>query len=119
MFICPMRKYGREQPIIHMDDLSELLIDSKSDEKFNRLFRNLIKKNKYIIEKRGSSDYYIINDGKNSLGFDISLEKYDYIKNKNLAACDTLMERIKREFYILERLISLSLIHISEPTRPY
>lgn len=29
-------------------------------------------------------------------------------KNKNLAACDTLMERIKREFYILERLISFT-----------
>ena len=32
-----MRKYGREQPIIHMDDLSELLIDSKSDEKFSEI----------------------------------------------------------------------------------
>ena len=61
-----------------------------------------------MIETRGSSDYYNINDGKNSMGFDISLEKYDYIKNKNLAACDTLMERIKREFYILERLISFT-----------
>lgn len=102
------RKLGREQPDLHMDDLSNLLCDPKSDEKFNRIFRSRLKKNRLIVEKRASRDYYIVTDGKNSLGYDISAEKYDYAKSKDPETADRLIERIKRDFYILERLVSFT-----------
>lgn len=91
-----------------MDDLSELLIDAKTDEKFNRLFRNTLKKNRLSVEKRGSRDYYIITDGRESLGFDVSSEKYEYAKNRSADAADRLVERIKRDFGILTRLVSFT-----------
>ncbi|MCM1523587.1 MAG: hypothetical protein NC120_03920 [Ruminococcus sp.] len=91
-----------------MNDLSEVLVDPRSDEKFNRLFRNTLKKNHLAVEKRSSRDYYIITDGKDSLGFDISAEKYDFVKNRSAAAAGRLVEKVKRDFDILERLVSFT-----------
>lgn len=91
-----------------MNDLSEVLVDPRSDEKFNRLFRNTLKKNHLAVEKRSSRDYYIITDGKDSLGFDISAEKYDFVKNRSAAAAGRLVEKVKRDFNILERLVSFT-----------
>lgn len=91
-----------------MDELRDLLIDPKTDEKFNRLFRSSLKKNKLTVKSRGSRDYYIVTDGNESLGFDISAEKYDYAKNRSNSACEKLMERVNRDFYILSRLVSFT-----------
>ncbi len=91
-----------------MDDLSKLLVDPKSEEKFNRLFRNQLKKSRLLVEKRASRDYYIVTDGKDSLGFDVSAEKYDFVRSKSPEAADRLIERIKRDFYIHERMVSFT-----------
>lgn len=92
-----------------MKDLNDLLVDSRTDEKFNRLFRNVLKKNKYFVEKRGSRDYYYIkNEGGETLGFDVSSEKFEFARTKSPEAADKLMERIIRDFGILERLVSFT-----------
>ncbi len=91
-----------------MDELSEMLVDTKTDEKFNRLLRGLLKKNRLSVERRGSEDYYIITDGKDSLGFDVSAEKYDYAKSRSNGPAEQLVERINHEFAILERLVSFT-----------
>lgn len=93
---------------LHMDELSELLIDNKTDEKFNRLFRSALKKNRFSVEKRGSRDYYIITDGNSSLDFDVSSEKFEYARNRSPEAINKLMERVIRDFGILERMISFT-----------
>lgn len=91
-----------------MDDLSELLIDSRTDERFNRLFRSVLKKNKLSVTKRGSKDYYIITDGEETLGFDISAEKYTFAVTKDPETADRLVERIIKDFGILTRLVSFT-----------
>lgn len=91
-----------------MDELQDLLIDPKTDEKFNRLFRNLLKKNRFSVEKRSSRDYYIITNGKDTLGFDVSAEKYLYARDKNNSAAEQLINRVKNDFDILERLVSFT-----------
>ncbi|MBP1547729.1 MAG: hypothetical protein J6A37_14180 [Oscillospiraceae bacterium] len=91
-----------------MDELSELLIDNRTDEKFNRLFRNALKKNKFSVEKRGSRDYYTVTDGSASLGFDVSAEKYEFARSRSSASVTELIERVKRDFYILERMVSFT-----------
>lgn len=93
---------------LHMDELSELLIDNKTDEKFNRLFRSALKKNRFSVEKRGSRDYYIITDGNSSLDFDVSSEKFEYARNRSPEAINKLMERVIRDFGILERMVSFT-----------
>lgn len=91
-----------------MEDFSELLVDSKTDERFNKLFRNALKKNKLSVAKRGSKDYYIVTDGNDTLGFDISAEKYEYAKSRDPYIADRLAERIINEFDILIRLVSFT-----------
>ena len=93
---------------LHMDELSELLIDNKTDEKFNRLFRSALKKNRFSVEKRGSRDYYTVTDGSSSLGFDVSSEKYEYAKSRSTEAVNKLIERVRHDFDILERLVSFT-----------
>ncbi len=91
-----------------MDELSSYLIDAKTDEKFNRLFRSVLKRNRLSVEKRSSEDYYIVTDGRRSLGFDISKEKYFYAKEKNNDSAEKLVERVRRDFEILERLATFT-----------
>lgn len=91
-----------------MDELSELLIDNKTDEKFNRLFRTALKKNHFSVEKRGSRDYYTVTDGTYSLGFDVSAEKYEYARNRSSEPVAKLIERVRRDFDILERMVSFT-----------
>ncbi len=90
-----------------MEDINEFLIDKKTEERFNRLFRSALKKNRYTAQKR-SKDYYTVSDGTDSLGFDISEEKYSYAKSRDPEWADRLLERIAREFYILSRLVSFT-----------
>ncbi len=91
-----------------MDDFNELLVDNKTDEKFNRLFRNILKKNKLSVEQRKTKDYYIITDGRETLGFDVSNEKYDYAKSRTSIPAEKLVERIRHDFYVLSRLVSFT-----------
>ncbi len=98
----------RRKQHIAMYDLNELLIDHKTDEKFNRLFRNALKKLKLSVEKRGSKDYYTVTDGRNSLGFDVSAEKYEFAKNRKQDAVSALIARIQRDFEIIERMVSFT-----------
>lgn len=90
-----------------MEDINEFLIDRKTEDRFNRLFRNALKKNKYTARKC-SKDYYIVSDGADSLGFDISQEKYSFAKSRDQECVESLLERIAREFYILSRLVSFT-----------
>ena len=94
--------------LLHMDELSELLIDNKTDEKFNRLFRTALKKNHFSVEKRGSRDYYTVTDGRESLSFDVSAEKYEYARSRSMEAVNKLTDRVRRDFDILERMVSFT-----------
>lgn len=91
-----------------MDDLSELLIDARTEEKFVRLFKNTLKKNKFTAERRGTGDYYFVSDGNESLGFDISADKIEYAKTRSPEIAERILERIRYDFYVLERLVSFT-----------
>ncbi len=92
-----------------MKDIGDLLIDSRTDDKFDRLIRGVLKKNKYTVVKRSSKDYYYIaNESGETLGFDVSTEKFTFARNKSPDAADRLMERIGKNFGILERLVSFT-----------
>lgn len=90
-----------------MDDINDFLIDRKTEERFARLMKGALKKNRYTAEKR-SKDYYMVSDGRDTVGVDISREKYSFAKNRDPACVEKLMERIRREFYILSRLVSFT-----------
>ncbi|MCM1577688.1 MAG: hypothetical protein NC078_02660 [Ruminococcus sp.] len=90
-----------------MEDINEFLIDKRTEDRFNRLFAGALKKNKYTAQKR-SKDYYTVSDGAESLGFDISEEKFNYAKSRDPEWVQRLLERVTREFYILSRLVSFT-----------
>lgn len=91
-----------------MEDLSELLIDPRTAEKFNRLFRNALKKHKLYVDRRLTEDYYNVTDGKTVLGFDTSKTKYKFAKSKDPNDINLLIEKIIKDFDILERMVSFT-----------
>lgn len=91
-----------------MDELSELLIDSKTEGKFYRILKSQLKKRKLTVENLPSKDYYILNDGVYTLDFDVSPEKLEYAKTKNNTAVEKLIKRIERDFAISDRLVSFT-----------
>lgn len=91
-----------------MDDFSKLLIDSKTEEKFNKLFRNALKKQRLNVDRRLSADYYNITDGRSVLGFDMSELKYIYAKTKSSEDINAYVKRITSDFLIHERMISFT-----------
>lgn len=90
-----------------MDELSELLIDNKTDERFLRILRARLKQARLTLKKR-SDDYCVISGGNETLSFDISAEKYEFARTKDPAAAERLTQRITAEFSVLERLESFT-----------
>lgn len=90
-----------------MDDLSEFLIDKKTEEKFRRIFKVVLKRNRLSIIKF-INDYYTVSNGTDQLDFDVSAEKYSFAKTRDTAIAEKLCERINYEFHILSRLVSFT-----------
>ncbi len=91
-----------------MKDYSELLIDAGSEARFNKLLRTSLKKNRLVIDKQLSEDYYNISNGSGVLGFDTSILKYSYGKAKSQKVIDEFIEKVLLDFEILERMVSFT-----------
>ncbi|MBR4347158.1 MAG: hypothetical protein IKP75_09570 [Oscillospiraceae bacterium] len=89
-------------------DYSSLLVDKKTDERFNRLYRNALKKNGFAVVRRPSGDYYIVTDGENELGFDISTEKFLFARSRDESIAEKLVKRTEGDFDALDRLVSFT-----------
>lgn len=90
-----------------MDDLSDLLIDKKTEEKFRRVFKVVLKRNRLSVIKQ-NNDYYTVSNGTDSLDFDVSAAKYEFARSKAPEVCEKLCERMNYEFHILTRLVSFT-----------
>ncbi|MGN0666286.1 MAG: hypothetical protein ACI4KF_07140 [Huintestinicola sp.] len=91
-----------------MENLSDLLIDPKTAEKFNRLFRSSLKKHKLYVDRRMSDNYYRVTDGETVLGFDITKSRYKYAKTRSIEDITELTDKVRREFEVLERMVSFT-----------
>ncbi|MCC8043557.1 MAG: hypothetical protein LIO69_08665 [Oscillospiraceae bacterium] len=92
----------------NLNDYSKLLLDDRTEERFNRLLCTALKKQRLNIDRRLSADYCSITDGEHALSFDTSSFKYSYAKTLSQDVIGEFVDKVILDFEILERMVSFT-----------